>query len=406
MIYIMAGVLTFIFIRRSIQLERLTNAFILASLPVSLYAIAEHFGHDPIPWGGDVTFRSISTLGNAVFLAAYQVMMFFPTFTRMLYCIINAKKDSANLWKGVFYGIIAVLQIISMWYAQSRGPILAFMVGFFTLSVCLVRYRKAFRFGGIARTVIVPWVSCIVTGLSIGCTIVVFMSLVIYKKDATPPFWTFFVFPFMIFCAWGLLRLIQQSLKYFWHASGFIACIVLIFSFSYGFTKPITTPEKGDDSSSSLYVVTATRSAISGHGSMKKRELMWKGYIDALTSDIPAKRITENPDNPVKNDRFAILRPLIGYGQETMGTIFRQHYPKELLRKLSLAETADRAHKRYSRPNSRHRRSRRFCIYFAGKNNSYLWPERHGFFTCYVPTAGNSHIASGALSFSDVRRRS
>ncbi len=39
------------------QLRRVVSTAIVASIPVALYGMIQHFGHDPLPWGGDVQDR-------------------------------------------------------------------------------------------------------------------------------------------------------------------------------------------------------------------------------------------------------------------------------------------------------------------------------------------------------------
>ncbi len=62
-------------LRRREQLDRLLGAVILTSLPVALYGILQHYQLDPLPWGGDTTFRVASTMGNPIFAAAYLIMV-------------------------------------------------------------------------------------------------------------------------------------------------------------------------------------------------------------------------------------------------------------------------------------------------------------------------------------------
>ena len=57
------------------QLSRLITMLILSSLPVALYGIIQHNGLDPLPWAGDVTRRVASNMGNAIFVAAYLIMI-------------------------------------------------------------------------------------------------------------------------------------------------------------------------------------------------------------------------------------------------------------------------------------------------------------------------------------------
>ena len=71
-------------LRRREQLDRLLNTIILTSLPIAIYGILQHYGRDPLPWGGDVTkIRVASNMGNAIFVAAYLIMAFFLTLERL-----------------------------------------------------------------------------------------------------------------------------------------------------------------------------------------------------------------------------------------------------------------------------------------------------------------------------------
>src|SRR5262249_23247462 len=49
------------------RMDRLATAMIATSVPVSLYGIVQHFGKDPLPWGGDVQTRIAGSMGNAIF---------------------------------------------------------------------------------------------------------------------------------------------------------------------------------------------------------------------------------------------------------------------------------------------------------------------------------------------------
>ena len=53
------------------QINRLVTTVILASLPVALYGVLQHYKIDPIPWGGNTSTRIASNMGNSIFVAAY-----------------------------------------------------------------------------------------------------------------------------------------------------------------------------------------------------------------------------------------------------------------------------------------------------------------------------------------------
>jgi tetratricopeptide (TPR) repeat protein len=62
-------------VRSRQQLERLLTVIVITSFPIALYGIIQHFQLDPLPWGGDVTSRVASNMGNSIFVAAYMIMV-------------------------------------------------------------------------------------------------------------------------------------------------------------------------------------------------------------------------------------------------------------------------------------------------------------------------------------------
>ena len=66
-------------LRERRQLDRLVTVVVVTSLPIALYGLVQRYKLDPLPWGGDVTSRVASNMGNAIFVAAYLIMAFFLT---------------------------------------------------------------------------------------------------------------------------------------------------------------------------------------------------------------------------------------------------------------------------------------------------------------------------------------
>ncbi|MEW6233069.1 MAG: O-antigen ligase family protein, partial [Chloroflexota bacterium] len=62
------------------QLDRLVFVLIYTSLPISLHGVIQHLKLEFMPWLGDVTARVTSTMGNAIFIGAYLVMVIPITF--------------------------------------------------------------------------------------------------------------------------------------------------------------------------------------------------------------------------------------------------------------------------------------------------------------------------------------
>lgn len=114
-------------LRRREQVERLVSVILLASIPSALYGVVQKFGIDPLPWMGDVERRVASTMGNAIFIAAYLIMILPLTGYRLLIAWNNLRespppeKTPANgdgilgpvyrglLWGGIGLALTSVL---------------------------------------------------------------------------------------------------------------------------------------------------------------------------------------------------------------------------------------------------------------------------------------------------------
>jgi tetratricopeptide (TPR) repeat protein/O-antigen ligase len=78
--YMLLGIMIIANMRTRTQLERLINFMILTSIPVALYGLMQAtpllgFKLDPLPWAGDTATRVASTMGNAIFVAAWLIMI-------------------------------------------------------------------------------------------------------------------------------------------------------------------------------------------------------------------------------------------------------------------------------------------------------------------------------------------
>ena len=71
-------------LRTKQQLNRVITVAILVSFPIALYGLVQHFGLDPLPWGGNVTDRVASNMGNAIFVAAFLIMIVPLTLARLM----------------------------------------------------------------------------------------------------------------------------------------------------------------------------------------------------------------------------------------------------------------------------------------------------------------------------------
>lgn len=112
------------------QWDRLITAMILGSIPVSLFAIFQRAGWDPVSWGVAIPGRSWSTLGNPIFLGAYMAMM-IPVTAGRLVSLESGSFQGKRSWSTprMFHGAAMGLQTTACLAAFSRGSLIALLLG-------------------------------------------------------------------------------------------------------------------------------------------------------------------------------------------------------------------------------------------------------------------------------------
>ncbi|MFZ6027451.1 MAG: tetratricopeptide repeat protein [Chloroflexota bacterium] len=254
--------------RRRVQVERFVSALILTSLPISLYGILQRYQIDPVPWAGDVTTRVASNMGNAIFVAAYLIMVSPFTLVRIVESFAAILKEQEGVFvhvaRATVYVFIAALQLIALYLSQSRGPWLGWMAGAFFLFVLLtLTWRK--------RSIMLGVIG---VGLALG----IFLVLLNIPNGPLQP-----------------LRSVK-FLERFSHLA----------------------------------------EAESDTG--RVRVLIWEGVAKLVAPHEPL----EFPDG--RKDTFNFLRPLIGYGPETIYVAFNRFYPPELGTLEKRNASPDRSH--------------------------------------------------------------
>ncbi len=145
--YIIIALLTIAHLRRPDQIRRLQHAIIVTSLPIAIYGVVQHTQVDPLPWGGDTTTRVAGNAGNAIFLAAYLIMAVFFTLERVYTSFAyllgykppehSESQELPTAFAGGAYLFILMVQVLTIFWTQSRGPWLGLFFGLYLFVLLL-----------------------------------------------------------------------------------------------------------------------------------------------------------------------------------------------------------------------------------------------------------------------------
>ena len=275
-------------LRNRSQVNRIFFTVIMVSLPISIYGIIQKVGLDPLPWGGDVQDRVAANMGNSIFVAAYLIIAVFLTLERLLdslTAVLSAEEGSIadSLRAGAYFFILTV-QIIAIIFTQSRGPwggLVAGLYVFVMLGLLLLAR------GAQSRTKIPRALGWLTRNLRaawlglIGLTLAGLVFLVVLSVPQGP-----------------LNGLCQKR---------YVGRLCTVFSTTQG-TNAV-------------------------------RALIWEGVVDMMLK--PHAPI-QWPDG--RSDSLNIIRPLIGYGPESMWVAYNRFYPPDLAHYEARNASPDRSH--------------------------------------------------------------
>jgi tetratricopeptide (TPR) repeat protein len=295
------------------QLDRLITAAIVTSVPISLYGLIQHYGIDPLPWGGNVTTRVASNMGNAIFISAYMIMVFFITLGRVVESFIailtEEEAQIADILRASAYIFAALIQIITIWFSQSRGPWIGLMVGTFAFVLFgLLALRRLS-----SETGATTWRDVLkaLGGTAIIATVVGFVVLLASRRT-----WKW------LWLSWVLLAIL-----------------------GVGFLVLFNLPETPLEALRTVpYIGRLGKVFQTESGTGRVRVLIWEGAVDMITPHAPLKYPTADLDDPLITDKLNFLRPLIGYGPESMYVAYNPFYPSDLAHFERRNASPDRSH--------------------------------------------------------------
>ena len=263
------------------------HAVIITSLPIAIYGVIQNAGLDPLPWGGDVVERVAANMGNAIFVAAYLIMAVFLTLERLLdsvAALLRAEKGGlGDALRPGAYLFVLIVQLVAIVFTQSRGPQL---------------------------------------GLAAGLYVFVMLGLLLLARwgaaqDRGP----------------AILRWLGAHVRRAWVALIGLTVAGLIF------IVVLNVPNGPLNGVCEVRYVGRTCTLFSlNEGTNAVRALIWEGVVELMSPHAPL----QTPDG--QTDTFNILRPLVGYGPESLWVAFNRFYPPELGHFESRNASPDRSH--------------------------------------------------------------
>ncbi|MGQ0603949.1 MAG: hypothetical protein ACT4QE_19890 [Anaerolineales bacterium] len=133
-------------LRRRAQIERIVTVVVITSLPISIYGILQRYAQDPLPWGGDTVERVTGHMGNAIFIGAYLIISAMAVLGRVVTSfravMLSEDRLTAHTFRAALYIFILAVNLVAIWFTQSRGPQLGLLAGAFFFFVLLALHYR------------------------------------------------------------------------------------------------------------------------------------------------------------------------------------------------------------------------------------------------------------------------
>jgi tetratricopeptide (TPR) repeat protein len=363
------------------QLNRLITVMILVSFPIAMYGIIQHFGLDPL-WGLKVKKRASSTMGNPIFLAAYLIMVVPLTLSQVLKnwkeaigpfdiqegtvgmvtsvlpaggllagILIGGNSYLEFRWIGLLIGIALQIPVYLIIPVKRLARVLtislplsfAFLLGFsWMLEIFFPPPNPTYLWMGLLVSFIFL-LTMVISSHYLKRPVSLFLLLagyfVILITQVTCIFYTQSRGPFLgllggIFFYLVFLGFLKRRVWISWLLNG-LAVTVIIFLIIFNTSdSPFIKNLREIPYVGRFGTISTTESTG------KVRILIWEGVVKLINWHEPLKY----PGEEGGPDGFNALRPLIGYGPESMNVVYNRFYPPDLAHLERRGAFPDRSH--------------------------------------------------------------
>jgi tetratricopeptide (TPR) repeat protein len=334
------------------QLDRLLTIVILNSLPIALYGFLQRSGQDPLPWAGDTETRITSSMGNPIFVAAYLIMAAPPTLARVVDCfkaiLTDEDTGAGDVVRASAYIFIFLVQIAAIWFSGSRGPLMGLLAGLAVWAyVGLLRLQRAARSEAAAERAALG--RDLLHGGLFGLATMAAAALVgLAARAASAPLGAkggsestiaAIAAAISVLGLWMGMIVTRRGWRWLWFSAVVIAVVL-----ATAFLVVNLEPRAREWAQTQPWLGKLDDVLQSESGTGKVRSLIWQGSVELILPHAPieAPPTGEYPEG--WTDPFNLLRPLVGYGPESMYVAYNDFYPPELGHYESRTASPDRSH--------------------------------------------------------------
>lgn len=318
-------------IRRREKIDRLVTVVILTSLPIALYGVVEHLKLEFLPWGGDVTMRVTSTMGNPIFIAAYLIMTVPLAMSRFLERLGEFRQANSGApgLSPLAAGALAAGQAVAWFLLVYTGIKVYGNVlqrtgsSALELVVLLLALILAIGLPLVVRKGLAPFLSSGVYGTAA----LVGLATILFSQSRGPQLGLAAGLSVFVF-----LYAIKRNSRVIWYgglATAITALLLLVVMNIPG--SPLSFMRDAP------YVGRLAMLVEEG-GSTSVRSLIWQGALELIGTHEPIGI----PGG--YTDSLNAIRPLIGYGPDAMYVAYNRFYPPDLAHYEARNASPDRSH--------------------------------------------------------------
>lgn len=329
-------------IKSRADIDRAITIALIVSFPIAFYGIIQHYFLDPLPWIGDVTARVASNLGNSIFIGSFLILTVPLALARLIQTTERAaatRRARLLLYAAIIATFLVVAGAWGSAFELGAKPLIETNFTGTLTAEQLALASSAFNLA-LATTlaVVVVWLGAaflfklraVIIVLIAAYTILLAIQLIaLFFSQSRGPLLGLLggMFTFGV-----LFAVIRGAHKFALGIVSAAALVVILLAL-------INIPNSPLSFLRALpYVGRMGRVFELEGGTGRVRVLIWQG---ALKLVVPHESLW----SPLTGeDSVNVIRPLVGYGPETMYVAYNKFYPPELGTLESRNATPDRSH--------------------------------------------------------------